>query len=450
MKKPARKKQSRKDIKPSAAVSAVWKNRIVGYGEEPPDQLLANEKNWRIHPKTQQDALKGALSKVGIVQNVIVNRRSGKMIDGHLRAQMAISENQPLVPITYVDLSDEEEALILATIDPVTGLAGTDQELLDSLITDIRMSDLDMDLGTGLSDLLNSLSPDPSLAARDGEDDVPELPSEPVSRLGDLWLLGEHRLLCGDCTDSTAVARVLGTAQPLIMITDPPYGIELDSEWRDRAGLNGHGPAEASYMKHRTEGHTNTSISSDTRADWSEAFELVASLEVAYVWHASKFTREVLDGLLRIGFLHHQQIIWNKGRTVLTRTHYWFQHEPCWYVRKKNAPWFGKAGQNSTIWDSPSPKFIMGGSDEDKFDHPTQKPVELMRRPILNHLRRGELVYEPFLGSGTTLAAAELTERVCYGIELDPKYVDVVIQRWQQLTGKEATLDGKSYEQVKA
>ena len=177
-------------------------------------------------------------------------------------------------------------------------------------------------------------------------------------------------------------------------------------------------------------------------ADWSEAFALVPSLEVAYVWHASKFTREVLDGLLRIGFLHHQQIIWNKGRTVLTRTHYWFQHEPCWYVRKKNAPWFGKAGENSTIWDSASPKFIMGGSDEDKFDHPTQKPVDLMRRPILNHLRRGELVYDPFLGSGTTLAAAELTERVCFGIELDPKYVDVVIQRWQQLTGQEAKLDG--------
>jgi DNA modification methylase len=163
------------------------------------------------------------------------------------------------------------------------------------------------------------------------------------------------------------------------MVTDPPYGIELDSEWRDRAGLNGHGPAEPSYMKKRTKGHTETVISGDTRADWSEAFELVPSLEVAYVWHASKFTREVLDGLLRIGFVHHQQIIWNKGRTVLTRTHYWFQHEPAWYVRKKNAPWFGKAGENSTIWDSPSPKFIMGGSDEDKYDHPTQKPVDLMR-----------------------------------------------------------------------
>jgi DNA modification methylase len=208
------------------------------------------------------------------------------------------------------------------------------------------------------------------------------------------------------------------------MVTDPPYGIELDSEWRDRAGLNGCGPAEASYMKHRTEGHTETTTSGDTRADWSEAFELVPSLQVAYVWHASKFTREVLDGLLRIGFLHHQQIIWDKGRTALTRTLYWFQHEPCWFVRKKNAPWFGKAGENSTVWNSPSPKFIMGASDESKYDHPTQKPVDLMRRPILNHLKRGEAVYDPFLGSGTTLAAAELTERVCYGLEADAKYVE--------------------------
>jgi DNA modification methylase len=119
-------------------------------------------------------------------------------------------------------------------------------------------------------------------------------------------------------------------------------------------------------------------------------------------------------------------------------------------VRKKNAPWFGQAGKNSTIWDSPSPKFIMGGSQEEKYDHPTQKPVELMRRPILNHLRRGELVYEPFLGSGTTLAAAQLTERICYGIELDPKYVDVVVHRWQELSGEKATLDGdgKTFEEI--
>jgi hypothetical protein len=176
----------------------IWQNRITRYGEAAPDQLLANDKNWRTHPQAQQDALEGALRKVGIVQNVVVNERSGKMIDGHLRVQMAISSGQPTVPITYVDLSDAEEALILATIDPVTGLAGTDQKLLDSLITDIRLSDLGMDLGMGLNGLLNGLSPDPSLAAAEGEDEVPAIPDNPVSRLGDLWLLGGH-VVCPHC-----------------------------------------------------------------------------------------------------------------------------------------------------------------------------------------------------------------------------------------------------------
>jgi len=271
---------------------------------------------------------------------------------------------------------------------------------------------------------------------------APPLPDVAVTRSGDLWLLGPHRVLCGDATGKDAVARLLGERKPLLMVTDPPYGISLDSEWRDRAGLNGRGPAEPSYMKKRTQGHTETSISGDTRADWSEAFALVPSLQVAYVWHASKFTREVLDGLLRIGFLHHQQIIWSKGRAVLTRTPYWFAHEPAWFVRKKNAPWFGKAGENSTVWEVASPKFIMNSSTEEKFDHPTQKPLELMRRPILNHIKRGEVVYDGFLGSGTTLMAAELTERICSGLELDPKYCDVIVQRWEQFTGKKAILDG--------
>ena len=135
---------------------------------------------------------------------------------------------------------------------------------------------------------------------------------------------------------------------------------------------------------------------------------------------------------------------------MLTRTHYWFQHEPVWYVRKKNASWYGKAGQNSTIWSSPSPKFIMGRSDEEKYDHPTQKPAELMRRPILNHTKSGELVYDPFLGSGTTLIAAERTGRRCHGIELDPGYVDTAIRRWQTLTGDQArhAATGRSFDDL--
>jgi len=247
--------------------------------------------------------------------------------------------------------------------------ANWDDELLAQELRDIEESGLDIALTGFDSKEIDDLMA--SLEEEEPSEEVPLPPAVPASRTGDLWLCGPHRVLCGDSTDAANVARLLGDSEPFLMVTDPPYGIELDSEWRDRAGLNGCGAAEPSYLKHRTEGHQNTTISSDTRADWSDAFELVPSIQVAYVWHASVFTREVLDGLLRIGFLYPQQIIWNKGRIVLTRTHYWYQHEPCWYVRKKNAPWDGKAGENSTIWDSPSPKFIMGGSDEEKYDHPT-------------------------------------------------------------------------------
>src|ERR1700739_2961248 len=358
-------------------------------------------------------------------------RSDGEIVDGHLRLKAARKLGITEIPvITCDEWSEAQVKAFRLMVNRSVTWADWDEELLALELEEIQESDFDLSL-TGF----DPGEIDKLLVLEDEEkaNEAPPLPESPVSQTGDLWLLGSHRVLCGDATSAEAVARLLGARKPPRMVTDPLYGLELDSEWRDRAGLNGCGPAEPSYLKKRTTGHTETTISGDTRADWSEAFALVRSLEVAYVWHASKFPREVLDGLLGLDFLHHQQIIWNKGRTVLTRTHYWFQHEPCWYVRKKNAPWFGKAGENSTIWASPSPKFIMGGSEEDKFDHPTQKPIELMRRPILNHTKLGELVYEPFLGSGTTLAAAELTERVCCGMELDPKYVDVIVQRWQSL-----------------
>ena len=402
----------------------------------------------------------------------VLARSDGTIVDGHLRIKAARKlgswpgADTTQIPVILCDeWSEAQVKAFRLMVNRSVTWADWDEELLSLELQELNAADFDLSL-TGF----NPGEIDGLLAIPDEEraKAVPEVPENPVSRVGDLWLCGDHRVLCGDSLRREDVDRLLGDRKPILMVTDPPYGIELDSEWRDRAGLNTapgekrtriskaaaktnpQYAAEPSYMKHRTEGHTETTISGDTRADWSEGFELVPSLQIAYVWHASRFTREVLDGLLRIGFLHHQQIIWDKGRTVLTRTLYWFQHEPCWFVRKKNAPWYGKAGENSTIWASPSPKFIMGGSDEDKFDHPTQKPVDLMRRPILNHLKRGELVYEPFLGSGTTLAAAELTERVCCGMEFDPKYVDVIVQRWQTLSGKKATLeaDGRTFDEI--
>jgi DNA modification methylase len=407
-------------------------------------------RNSRKIPERAIGKVAASIKEFGWRVPIVVDKDS-VVVCGHTRLLAAKKLGLQQVPVHVADNLTPAQVKAYRLMDNRSHQeTDWDLELLGPELEELRGLDFDLELtgfdGREIDDFLSDPSDD------DRANLAPPVPENPVAKLGDLWVMGKHRLICGDCTQADVVAQLLGSVKPALMVTDPPYGISLDSEWRDRAGLNGYGPAEASYLKHRTEGHTNTSISSDTRADWSEAFALVPGLQVGYVWHASKFTSEVLAGLLRIGFLHHQQIIWDKTRTVLTRTHYWFQHEPCWYVRKKNAPWFGRPGDNSTIWTCPSPKFIMGGSKEEKCDHPTQKPVELMRKPILNHTKRGELVYDPFLGSGTTLAAAALTERVCCGIELDPKYVDVAILRWQGLSNQEAHLDGdgRTFEEIKA
>src|SRR3954447_15198064 len=404
----------------------------------PIDKLILYARNPRKNDAAV-DRMCGSIREFGFKIPVLA-RSDGEVVDGHLRLKAARKLSITEVPVILCDeWSPAQVKAFRLMVNRSVAWADWDEELLALELQELNAADFDLDL-TGF----NPKEIDDLLALPDEEkaNETPPVPDNPVSRAGDLWLCGKHRVLCGNSTSAGDVARLLAERKPALMVTDPPYGIELDTEWRDRAGLNGCGAAEPSYMKKRTAGHNETKISGDTRADWSESFELVPSLQIAYVWHASVFTREVLDGLIRIGFVYPQQIIWDKGRTVLTRTHYWYQHEPCWYVRKPKAAWFGKAGENSTIWASPSPKFIMGGSEEDKYDHPTQKPVDLMRRPILNHIKRGELVYEPFLGSGTTLAAAELTERACCGMELDPKYVDVIVQRWQTLSGNTATLDG--------
>ena len=414
----------------------------------PIEKPIPYARNSRKIPERAIDKVAASIKEFGWRQAIVVDK-DGVIICGHTRLLAAQKLGLKQVPVHVADNLTPAQVKAYRLMDNRSHQeTDWDTDLLGPELEELQALDFDLELtGFDPHEIDDFLSVD----VNDRANSAPPLPETSVTRAGDLWLCGKHRILCGDATSPDAVARVCVSSTPLLMVTDPPYGIELDSEWRDRAGLNGKGGAEPSYMR-RTEGHRNTSISSDTRADWSEAFALLPGLQVAYVWHASKFTSEVLAGLLRIGFLHHQQIIWNKGRTVLTRTHYWFQHEPCWYVRKKNSPWFGKAGENSTVWEVPSPKFIMGGSKEAKYDHPTQKPLELMRRPILNHTKRGEVVYDPFLGSGTTLMAAELTGRICCGMDIDPRYVDVAVLRWQEYTGQEAKLEaaGRTFEAVKA
>jgi hypothetical protein len=415
----------------ATAPSAAWRNRIVGHGEEAPDQLLANPLNWRVHPKAQQRALAGALAEVGWVAQALVNRRTGHLVDGHLRVELAVARGEPAVPVTYVDLSEDEERTVLATLDPLGAMATADAAKLEELLRDLTPSD------AALRAMLDELA-EKSGIRQAGLTDPDEVPPAPANadvyvQPGELWVLGDHRLLCGDATDPDDVARLLDGAEPTLLATDPPYGVSLDPTWRDGV-YNKLGPAERPYM--RTKGHRNTTLSGDTRVDWSEAFALVPSLTVGYVWHAGVHAGQVAEGLTRIGFEIVAQVIWDKGLFAMGRSWYHWAHEPCWVVRKSGVAnlYIGTRDQ-STIWRAPSPKMIMSGSSEEKYDHPAQKPVVLSEIPIRNHA--GD-VYDPFAGSGTTLIAAERLGRRCYAIEIEPKYVQIAIERWQNFTGRQA------------
>lgn len=249
---------------------------------------------------------------------------------------------------------------------------------------------------------------------------TPEAPETPVSRPGDLWLMGAHRLLCGDATSGADVARLLGGVRPHLMVTDPPYGVEYDPAWRNRAGA--------------AETRRTGKVLNDDRADWREAWALFPG-DVVYVWHGALHAAVVAESLAACGFAIRSQIIWAKERLVMSRGHYHWQHEPCWYAVRGKGHWSGDRKQ-STLWSIPN-------RDQDAATvHGTQKPVECMRRPILNNSSRGQAVYEPFAGSGTTLVAAETTGRACLAMELDPAYVDVAVRRWEAFASGAAVLDG--------
>ena len=263
---------------------------------------------------------------------------------------------------------------------------------------------------------------------------MPEVPEEPVTVLGDLWLLGNHRLVCGDSTSADDVEKVLNGVKPHLMVTDPPYGVNYDANWRNEADRANGKPIG---------GRALGAVLNDDRADWREAWALFPG-DVAYVWHAGNKANVVADSLIACDLDIRAQIIWAKNNIVIGRGDYHPKHEPCWYAVRKNRKGHYCGGRKqSTVWEIDKPM-------KSETGHSTQKPVECMRRPIVNNSSVGQAVYEPFSGSGTTIIAAQMEGRGCYAIELNPAYVDVAIKRWQDFTGADATLEatGQTYNQL--
>ncbi len=411
--------------------------------DRPVATLVPYARNARTHDDAQVAQIAASIEEFGWTNPVLIDGAGG-IIAGHGRVLAALLLGIEKIPCIQLGHLSEAQRRAYAIADNKIALnAGWDEKLLAAEFVDLEAYGFDLDLtGFAADEILALVASEDPNGGETPADEAPGPPAVPVARPGDLWLLGRHRVFCGDATVPAHVARLLGRAKPHLMVTDPPYGVEYDPGWRQKAGLSSEDAAVGS-------------VRNDDRTDWRQAWALFPG-SVAYVWHGSLFAPVVLDSLRACGFEPRAQIVWIKTHPVISRGHYNWQHEVAAYVQKpdeedgwrfsqehelsayavkkgKTGAWNGGYKQ-STVW------FIEHLKSE--TGHGTQKPIDCMRRPIVNNSTPGSEVYDPFLGSGTTIIAAEMEGRRCLGLEIDPAYVDVIVQRWQDFLAEDATLEG--------
>ncbi len=396
----------------------------------PIGRLIPYARNARTHSKRQVREIAGLIAQFGWTFAILVDV-DGTIIAGHGRVLAAELLRLAEVPVIVARGWSEAQIRAYCVADnKVAENAGWDKELLAlELAALANMPEIGplADLGFTTAELTRLL-PD---AVREGHSD-PDAEAAPaagvrvVSRPGDIWLLGGHRLMCGDSTNADHVAALLGVNKPHLMVTDQPYGVELDPSWREQTTWQqGHQTAAGQ----RAVGE----VANDDRVDWREAFALFPG-DVAYVWHASWFVSDAQAALEAVGFKMRAQVIWAKKNFVISRGDYHWRHEPCWYAVRKGAigHWQGSRSE-TTLWDDIEHRKSDTG-------HGTQKPIECMLRPIRNNSKAGDYVYEPFNGSGTTIIAGEMLGRRVLAMELMPAYVDIAVKRWEGFTKKTAIL----------
>jgi DNA modification methylase len=390
--------------------------------------LVPFARNSRTHSEAQIEQIAASIREFGWTNPILVDAENG-ILAGHGRLSAAKRLGMASVPVIVLSgLSEAQRRALVIADNQLAANAGWDEDLLAAELEALGAEGFDLSLLGFDEGALAELLADKT-EGRTDPDDVPDVPDEPVSRLGDVWILGRHRLVCGDSTDADTVAKCLNGVAPHLMVTDPPYGVEYDANWRNEADRANGKPYGARAVG---------KVANDERADWTEAWTLFPG-DVAYCWHAGRHASEVQRSLEQAGFSMRSQIIWAKDRLIISRGDYHWQHEPCWYaVRKGRKGHYAGGRSQTTLWQIAHAKSETG--------HSTQKPVECMKRPIENNSSPGQAVYDPFVGSGTTIIAAEMTGRACFAIELSPAYVDVCVKRWQEFTGEEAVHeDGRKF-----
>ncbi|HFU3943069.1 TPA: site-specific DNA-methyltransferase [Streptococcus suis] len=361
----------------------------------------------------EYEKIKQSLLKFGYVDPIIVNKDL-TVIGGHQRLTVLKDLDYETAKCVIVDLSKEDEKALNIALNKITGQ--WDDQLLADLLLDLQESDVNLDL-TGfeppeIDDILSNVH-DKDLS--DDDFDVEEELKKPTfSKRGDIWQLGKHRVICGDSTKAETYDQLLGDKKANLVVTDPPYNVDVE----ETAGkiLNDNMPDSDFYQ-----------FLFDMFTQVEKHMESDGSI---YVFHADTEGLNFRKAFKDAGFYLSGCCIWKKNSLVLGRSPYQWQHEPCLFGWKQKGKhqWFSDRKQ-TTIWEYDRPK--------SSKDHPTMKPIPLMAYPIQNSSMRGTLVLDPFLGSGSTLMAADQTGRVCFGIELDEKFVDVIVKRYIESTGND-------------
>ena len=452
---------------------SLWKNRIVDYGEVSPADLHPSPMNWRTHPQFQREALLGILREVGLVQDVLVSKRSGHIVDGHLRVALALQESQPTIPVKYVDLSEHEEQLILTTLDPITGLAQADEARLRELLDSTHAQDV------ALQDFLRGLvteygvQPEPQ-DLPPGEEVEPHLDRAEELRQqygvepGQIWQCGRHRVMCGDALDETVLQHLVSGGAPRMIFADPPYGISIAATNESVGGGEAydipfggvknrrpHNPAVGGGQRYKDKtGHypIERRRGSDGAAAPFGSTKMRGTIGAPHVVPVGKYfpiegddtTRTAIQAATTLLGLYPQAIhIWWGGN-------YYADHLPpsaCWLVWDKETT--GHFADCELAWTNQAKAAklfrhrwngMLRDSEREKRWHPTQKPAALAAWAYQILGTAQDTILDPFLGAGPSLLAAEQTGRTLSGIEIIPEYVAVSLDRWARLTGQTPTL----------
>lgn len=396
------------------------------------EALIPYARNSRTHDDAQVAQIAASIREFGFTNPVLIDADDG-IIAGHGRVLAARKLGLPDVPCLRLSHLTEAQKRAYVIADNKLALnAGWDDEMLAAEFAELRDIGFDLDLTGFTQEEIDALMPQEIDPGKTDEDAAPDVQAEAVSKTGDVWLCGKHRVMCGDSTSIDDVEGLMNGSPADMLLTDPPYNVAYEGGTKEKLTIKNDSMGDDQFRQFLRDAYT-------------AADSVMKAGAVFYIWHADSEGYNFRGAAKDAGWAVRQCLIWKKSSLVLGRQDYQWQHEPCLYGWKEGAShlWASDRKQTTILeFDKPSRN----------GEHPTMKPVALFGYQMLNNTKGGDVVLDIFGGSGTTMIAAEKNGRVARLMEIDPKYVDVIVRRWQEFTGKKATLeaDGRAFDEVAA